>query len=302
MPTGMTASSVSSSVTRSRRSRFACARRSSLVRRTRASSRAAPTRAISSRAPERLHQVVVGAGFEPGDARLLAGTRRDEDHRHVPQRRVGADRPQQLEAVEARHHHVGEQRSGGLAAHGGERGHAVADRLDAAGRRQQAGDVVAHVGIVVGDDDARPRGRRVAPAPSVPAGVRQPARRLGDHRRGLRHRRRGPIAGAAAAPVAACGELDVPAPNGIVTRNVEPCPGSLSTWTSPPWSRTSSRTSARPMPLPSKRAPAGAADAVEALEQVRQLGGGDAGAGVPHGEDGRVAVAAKADRDGAVEA
>ncbi len=51
MPTGITASSVSSSATRSASSRLALASRSSPVRRTRASSSTAPTRASSSRAP-----------------------------------------------------------------------------------------------------------------------------------------------------------------------------------------------------------------------------------------------------------
>jgi hypothetical protein len=96
------------------------------------------------------------------------------DHGQVPQRAIGADRPQQLQAVEARHHHVGEQQIGRLAPHRGERGHAVADRLDAAGRREQAGHVVAHVGVVVGDDDARPRRPVRRPAPLGAAG-RQPA-------------------------------------------------------------------------------------------------------------------------------
>ena len=130
--------------------------------------------------PERLQQIVVGAGLEPGDARLLAGARRDEDHGQVPQRRVGADRPQQLQAVQARHHHVGEQQVGRLAPQGGERGHAVADRLDAAGRGEQAGHVVAHVGVVVGDDDARTRRPRVgrlrgaAPIPAASVTLRRP--------------------------------------------------------------------------------------------------------------------------------
>ena len=56
-----------------------------------------------------------------------------------------------------------------------------------------------------------------------------------------------------------------------MTRNVEPCPSALSTWIVAAVQRTSSRTSARPMPLPSKLRPPRAVDAMEALEEARQL-------------------------------
>ena len=61
---------------------------------------------------ERLGQVVVGPGVQPLDPRLLAGAGGEQDHRQVAERRVGAQRAQQAEAVEARHHHVGEHQVG----------------------------------------------------------------------------------------------------------------------------------------------------------------------------------------------
>ena len=57
---------------------------------------------------ERLDQVVVGSGIEPFDPRLLAGARREQDHRDVAGRGVGAQLAQEPEAVEPRHHDVGE--------------------------------------------------------------------------------------------------------------------------------------------------------------------------------------------------
>ena len=39
---------------------------------------------------ERLHEIVIGAGVEPVDARLLARARREQDERNGPGRVVGA--------------------------------------------------------------------------------------------------------------------------------------------------------------------------------------------------------------------
>ena len=129
-------------------------------------------------AAERLGQVVVGPGLQAGDAGILAGAGRDQDHGDAAQRGVGADRAQQLEAVEPRHHHVGEQQVGRLAPDGVERRQAVGDGFDAAGRGEQAADVVAHVGVVVGEDDPRPappsRRRRRRPVAWPAAIVRPP--------------------------------------------------------------------------------------------------------------------------------
>ena len=74
-----------------------------------------------------------------------------------------ADRAQQPEAVEPGHHHVGAGRGRAAdAANRRERGGSVGDGLDVPALAQQAGQVVAHVGVVVGEHDpcARARARR----------------------------------------------------------------------------------------------------------------------------------------------
>ncbi len=57
---------------------------------------------------ERLDEIVIGARTKAFDARFLAGTRRQHDDGHGPCPRVGANRRQQAEAVEPRHHDVRE--------------------------------------------------------------------------------------------------------------------------------------------------------------------------------------------------
>src|SRR5712692_10036340 len=55
---------------------------------------------------ERLDEVVVGARLQALDGRVFARPRRQEDDGNVAQGRVGAQRSQEAETVEARHHHV----------------------------------------------------------------------------------------------------------------------------------------------------------------------------------------------------
>ena len=57
---------------------------------------------------ERLDQIVVGAGVQPLDLGLLAGPRRQQDHRRAGQGCLAADRAQQVEPVQPRHHHIGQ--------------------------------------------------------------------------------------------------------------------------------------------------------------------------------------------------
>jgi hypothetical protein len=61
-----------------------------------------------------------------------------------------------------------------------------------------------------------------------------------------------------------------------------PCAGLLVASTPPPWARTSSATTARPIPLPVT--PAACRPAPEPIENTRQFVRGDAGAGVGHAE------------------
>ena len=111
----------------------------------------------------------------------------------------------EFEAIELRHHDVGDQQVRCSLARQPERVGAVADRLDLPVGREQSGQVSAQVGVVVGNQNARPRGveratrqprqarhryRNAVPPVLVPR--RQPAHRLlgeqvgdpgrGDHR------------------------------------------------------------------------------------------------------------------------
>ena len=70
---------------------------------------------------------------------------------------VGANRGDQAKAVECGHHHVGEDEIGCVVANAIERGTAIADDLDAIVLSEHAAEIVAHIGVVVGDQDA---GRR----------------------------------------------------------------------------------------------------------------------------------------------
>ena len=150
---------------------------------------------------EGLRQIVVGAGVEAFHARLLAGPRRQHDHGQVAQRRVGSQLAQQAEAVEARHHDVGQHEVRLPRADRRQRRVAVGDRLHVPARSEQPADIVAHVGVVVGHEDARAvrsvrrkmqvaaRRRRGRPASSPAASVRQPAQRLLDEGVGAQRRR-----------------------------------------------------------------------------------------------------------------
>ena len=103
---------------------------------------------------ERLGEIVVGAPAQALDARLLAGARREQHHRHLAQPRVGAQLADQAEAVQAGHHHVGDDQVGRARARRGERGVAVGHRLHLVLLGQQAARVLAQVGVVVGEQDA----------------------------------------------------------------------------------------------------------------------------------------------------
>ena len=86
----------------------------------------ARTRAIKCRLIDRLCQIVVGAGFEPGDDVLRVGPRGDQDHRDERQARVGLQRLDRGDAVELRHHDVEQHEVGKLVADRRQRRLAVA--------------------------------------------------------------------------------------------------------------------------------------------------------------------------------
>src|SRR5256885_1330016 len=105
-----------------------------------------------------LDQVVVRARAQAFDLGLLAGPRGQHDDGNGARGLVTAQRMQQLEAVEHGHHHVGQHQVGPLAVDAGQRGAAIAHDLHFIQRLQQLADVAAHVGVVIGADDAGTRG------------------------------------------------------------------------------------------------------------------------------------------------
>ena len=152
---------------------------------------------------ERFDQVVVRPRLKPLRRRLLACTRRQHDDRHGAQRRIRPDGAQQTEAVQPRHHHVRKDQGRALATHRRERRLSVGNRLDAPVCFEQARHVLAHVRVVVGEDDARALdrlgrdGRHTGHvSPSTVRIRRQPAKCLFDVRSGPGHgSRQGPLQG-----------------------------------------------------------------------------------------------------------
>ncbi len=99
---------------------------------------------------ERLGQIIVGAGAQALDLGLLAGARREEEDRDLAQRRIGTQCGQQAEAVQLRHHHVGQHQIRLQRPCRRQGGDAIRAGLDpVASRPQQPFDIVAHVGVVV---------------------------------------------------------------------------------------------------------------------------------------------------------
>ncbi len=103
---------------------------------------------------KRLHQIVVGRGRQALEASFLAGARRQHDDRHGVQVRIGAQLPQQAEAIELRHHHIGDDDVGAASARDIERDTAVARRVDVPALGEQPFRVVAHVGVIVGQQNS----------------------------------------------------------------------------------------------------------------------------------------------------
>jgi hypothetical protein len=101
---------------------------------------------------ERLGEVVVGAGVEALDPVAHGVTCGEHQDRQVVA--GGAQGPGRLDAVEARHHHVDDQRVGGASGDGGEGLRAVAGQADGVpveleGPTQR----LAHRPVVVDDQD-----------------------------------------------------------------------------------------------------------------------------------------------------
>ena len=220
---------------------------------------------------EGLGEVVVRAGLQALDRGLLARPRGQHDHRDVPRGRVRPQRAQQFEAVDPRHHHVGQDDVGLPLGHRPERLLAVGRGAHRPVGTEQPCQVAAHVGVVVHDEDVR--AQRVARRRLAgPAGVVLPAGRLAPGRLGRlccgTRLARGQVGGAVgqrhgerAAHAGLADHGDGPAvQGGQLLDQRQPDAGALA------------------------GAGGGPGDPVEALEQVRQLVGDDADAGVADGE------------------
>ena len=238
---------------------------------------------------ERLDQVVVGAGLHALDPALLAGAGRQQDDRHARACvGVGAQRASRPKPSSRGIMTSVSTRSGGFARASPRapprRRRPPRPRSARASSRR---DVLAHVGVVVGQQDARRAPRRSA------GGLRdrrrwrrcrvgrrrvvgQPAQRLLDERRRARCAVEASVRAAPDAGPAAGGA----APSGIAT---------VKRAALAELALDRDRAAVQPDQLLHQRqadagalvgAAARALDAVEALEQLRQLVGRDAGAGV----------------------
>ena len=246
-------------------------------------------------AGERLDQVVVGARVEALEHPLLAGTRGEHHHRDTEGERVLLQRREQLETVHPRHHHVGEDQVGHAVPGLGQAVGAVDCRVHPVVPRQQVHHVVPDVGVVVDHEDPRDVLARRASrhGQGLLAGAIGQVRHLLEEALGVAqggggavaaapcHRPRGDVGrpegdphrqGAAHVQHALRGDVAA-VQLGELGHQGQPDAGALV-------------------------GPGGCAvHAVEALEEVRQLAGRNAGAGVGDREDRLVALRAKADRD-----
>ena len=87
---------------------------SAAVRRARASSMCATDTGLQLAGAERLDQVIIRSRLDPVDAGFFAGASREHDDRNRRCQRVCPQFAQQAEAIQSRHHHVGEHQIGPL--------------------------------------------------------------------------------------------------------------------------------------------------------------------------------------------
>ena len=105
---------------------------------------------------ERFHEIVVGSSLHALDSALFPGARGQHDHWHAARAGISAERPQQAEPIESRHHHVGQHKIRHAHERRGQCRLTIRYRFNAEHFGEQAHDVLSHVGVVVGHQNARP--------------------------------------------------------------------------------------------------------------------------------------------------
>jgi len=106
---------------------------------------------------ERLGEVIVGAALEALDAGGFSGAGREQDDWNGVGGGMLAQFAQKAVAVELGHHHVGKDEVGGIGDGGIESGAAVGVGIDFVIVGEKAGEILAHVGVVVGEENTRTR-------------------------------------------------------------------------------------------------------------------------------------------------
>src|SRR5262249_26578425 len=103
---------------------------------------------------EGLDQIIVRPGFHPLDARLFARASRKQNDWDGLQPLVGAQFAQQPEAVKIRHHHVGQHEVGRALTNRIQRRFSVGNGFNFVLPAEQPPQVIAHVGVVVGQQNS----------------------------------------------------------------------------------------------------------------------------------------------------
>jgi hypothetical protein len=214
---------------------------------------------------ERLGEVGVRPSPQPGHPVLRRRPGRQEDHREEVRLRVLLQGAAEGVAVHAGHHDVGDHEIGEVPPGQFQRLPPVRRLHHAEAALQVGPDVAAEVRVVFGHQDGgdvlglrRPvmggvgRNRSLLPSPGASAVDRPEEQPPGEWPRRPPFPPRGTCGASTphAPPPPPAPAGGGPDPGRSVTVKQLPAPGSLSTSTVPPWSCTSSRTRARPIPVP----------------------------------------------------
>ena len=103
---------------------------------------------------ERLDEIVVRPLLQTLHLRFLSGSGGEHNDRDRFAVGIGPHFAQQTKSIQIRHHHIGHDQVRSLPPNGLQGSFTVRDRFDLIPFSQQAGDIVADIGIVVGDEDA----------------------------------------------------------------------------------------------------------------------------------------------------